>query len=418
MGTTPLYPIASLFVTLVTALSVFATPDFAIKGYATTSGGTTGGAGGTVKTISTLEELISWGSGREKNSTPEIVTITGKITASGDKTLITIKNGANITIQGSGTTGELSGVGLNIRDYTNVIVKNLKIHEVRYPDDALTLDNVQRAWVDHCELYSTVGEGVSTDTYDGLLDIKNGSSAITVSWCYLHDHIKCSLIGHTDNINALAKDSTIRVTYHHNYFVNTASRNPSIRYGAIHLFNNYFGNITDYGIASRNGAHVKVENCHYENVLLPLTTNKFADSSSSNGDKAGGFICETGTLFTGSCGANEIVQTGCDYWNATTLPYTYIPDDVATVKELVRLHAGFGNNPEVSVRTPQTRTFSCSSHYRQTRVILSNANTPIESGTFFDLRGRILTYASNSAKNSCTGICIVRQHAFAPGSTP
>jgi hypothetical protein len=32
--------------------------------------------------------------------------------------LITIKNGANITIEGVGRTGELQNVGLNILDYS------------------------------------------------------------------------------------------------------------------------------------------------------------------------------------------------------------------------------------------------------------------------------------------------------------
>jgi pectate lyase len=310
-------------------------------GFATTNGGTTGGAGGAARTISTFADLETWAASREKSTTPEVITIGGKITGS---TLITIKNGANITIQGSGTSGELVGVGLNIRDYTNVIVKNLKIHEVLYPDDALTLDNVQRGWVDHCELHSKIGAGIGVDTYDGLLDIKKGSAAITISWCYLHDHMKCSLVGHTDNTNSQAEDSKIRVTYHHNYFVNTDGRNPSIRFGATHMFNNYYGNITDYGLAARDGAHAKVENCHYENVKLPMSTDKFPVDGLPNG-----YICQTGNIFTGTCGADVISQTGCDFWNSSTLPYSYTLDAVNTVKAMVQKNAGFGNNPMVGV---------------------------------------------------------------------
>ena len=104
-------------------------PNFNMIGYATTGGGTTGGQGGASRTISSLSALQSWADGREKNTSPEVITISGRI--SGDA-LITIKNGANITIQGSGSSSELAGVGLNIRDYNNVIVKNLKIHEVLY----------------------------------------------------------------------------------------------------------------------------------------------------------------------------------------------------------------------------------------------------------------------------------------------
>ncbi len=388
-------------------VTVIGSPDFSMIGYATTNGGTTGGAGGATKIISTLQQLVDWGARREKNENPEIVTISGKITGSGATTLITIKNGANITIQGSGATGELSGVGLNIRDYTNVIVKNLKIHEVLYPDDALTLDNVQRGWVDHCELHSKIGDGITVDTYDGLLDIKKGSSAITISWCYLHDHMKCSLIGHTDNTDQQAVDSKIRVTYHHNYFVTTDGRNPSLRFGAVHMFNNYYGTITDYGLASRDGAHAKVENCHYENVKLPLSTDKFPVDGLPNG-----FICQSGNIFTGTCGENVISQTGCDFWNTSTLPYSYTLDPVNMVKATVQQFAGLGNNPPVAVdpvsRVPRTLV--------QQRSIMSVrlkiAGLPLPAGDLFDLSGKVLTRGTLTRQIVGTGIVLVGKARF------
>jgi len=385
--------------------TVFSAPDFSMIGYATTAGGTTGGAGGSATTISTLQQLVDWAATREKNTTAEIVTISGKITGSGDNTLITIKNGSNITIQGNGTTGELSGVGLNIRDYTNVIIKNLKIHEVLYPDDALTLDNVQRGWVDRCELHSKIGSGVTVDTYDGLLDIKKGSSAITISWCYLHDHMKCSLVGHTDNTSQEATDSKIRVTYHHNYFVNTDGRNPSLRFGAVHMFNNYYGNITDYGLAARDGAHAKVENCHYENVKLPMSTDKFPVDGLPNG-----YICQSGNIFTGTCGANVISQTGCDFWNSTTLPYSYKLDDVATVKATVQQYAGLGNNPVVAVHHNVQTSLGATRKNSQVRVHLTCSGLSLPKGEMFDLSGKIVTSKNRpTGRHLGQGVVLVRQ---------
>ena len=385
-------------------------PNFNVIGYATTNGGTTGGAGGTSQTITSLSALVSWAAGREKNTASEMVTISGTI--SGD-TLITIKNGANITIQGTGSSSQLVGVGLNIRDYTNVIVKNLKIREVLYPNDALTLDNVQRGWVDHCELHSKIGAGITVDTYDGLLDIKKGSAAITISWCYLHDHMKCSLVGHTDNLNQQDEDSGIRVTYHHNYFVNTDGRNPSIRYGATHMFNNYYGDITDYGLASRDGAHAKVENCHYENVKLPMSTDKFMDPSSDAGDKIGGYICQTGNLFTGTCGANVISQTGCDFWNSSTLPYSYTLDDVNTVKTTVARYAGFGSNPTDIADDPGTGIHPTTS---STLIAAFNLSTSgaVRQGKrdrtveVFDINGRKVAAGRASSGVCSRGIYIIR----------
>jgi pectate lyase len=320
-----------------------AAPDFKLVGYGAVAGDgvptTTGGAGGKVVVVRTLAELEAWAADREKNTAPEILQITGKI-ASASSTLITIKNGANITIEGAGKTGELQNVGLNIRDYVNVIVRNLTIHEVLYPNDALTLDNVQHAWVDRCELYSRIGEGIGVDTYDGLLDIKKGSSYITVSWNYLHHHMKCSLIGHTDNTGQQAEDGKIRVTYHHNWFSNTDGRNPSLRFGAVHMFNNYFDDITDYGIAARDGAHAKLENNVYHNVKLPMSTDKFPVDGLPNG-----YICETGNVLSGTTGAKVISQTGCEFWNTSTLPYAYALDPANAVEALVKQYAGLGDRP-------------------------------------------------------------------------
>lgn len=310
------------------------TVEYSLIGYATVSGEgyetTTGGKGGTEITISDLAELESWAASREKNTTPEIVYIKGKI-SSPTTTVVTIKHGENISILGLGGTAELDNVGLNIRNYKNVIVRNLKIHEVFYPNDGLTIDESQHVWVDHCEFYSKIGAGIGVDTYDGLLDIKKGSRYITVSWNHFHDHMKTMLIGHTDNVNQEPIDSEMRITLHHNFFENTDGRNPSLRWGAVHMFNNYLKDIADYGIAVRQGAHALLENNVYENVKLPITTDKFTGE---------GYVCENNNSFIGTSGASSITQTDCEWWDA--LPYTYELDPVESIATLVPANVGVG----------------------------------------------------------------------------
>ncbi|WP_299819696.1 T9SS type A sorting domain-containing protein [uncultured Pontibacter sp.] len=311
-------------------------PDFGMKGFATVSGEgyttTTGGAGGSTITIRTLAELEAWAATRENNTTPQIVYISGKITSS-SSTIVTIKRGANLSVLGLGSNAELENVGLNFREYNNLIVRNLKIHEVFYPNDALTIDECKHVWVDHNEFHSKIGAGIGVDTYDGLLDIKKGSRYVTISWNYFHDHMKNVLIGHTDNAGAEAEDRQIRVTFHHNFFENTDGRNPSLRWGAVHFYNNYLKNITDYGFAVRQGAHAKIENNVYENVKTPISTNKF------DGE---GYACVSGNLFIGTSGNSSITQTDCDWWNATTLPYTYTLDDVNDITTIVPANVGTG----------------------------------------------------------------------------
>lgn len=325
------------------------TPDFKMIGYANVEAEglmtTTGGEGGTIDTVSTLEELQAYAKSREKNTSPGILYIRGKIESPASLT-VSIKHGTNVSIIGVGRDAELKNVGLNIWDYTNVIVRNLTIHEVLYPNDAITIDECHHVWIDHCELYSKTGESIGVDTYDGLLDIKNGSRYVTVSWNYLHDHMKCSLIGHSDGSSHEAIDSQFKITCHHNYFQNTDGRNPSLRFGALHMFNNYLENITDYGIAIRQGAHLKLENNHFESVHIPITTNKF--------DGPEGYVCLSGNIYSGTCSAtdNSITQTDCDFWN--DLPYTYKPDSAHHISMLVKLFAGAGVLDTIKAADPDT----------------------------------------------------------------
>ncbi len=372
-------------------IGTFASPNFNMIGFATVKGDsnatTTGGAGGTSRTITTLADLETWAAGREKNTTPEIVTISGKF-SSPSSDVLTIKHGANLTIIGAKGV-DLKNIGFNIVDYKNVIIEYMTIHEVDYPDDALTIDSSHHIWINQCELYSKIGAGITMDTYDGLLDIKKGSYAVTISWCRLHDHMKCSLIGHTDNTGQQAEDSQIRVTYHHCWFYSTDGRNPSLRFGAVHMFNNIYENITDYGLAARDGGHAKVENCHYHNVVLPMSTDKFPVDGLPNG-----YICQTGNTFTGTCGANVISQTGCDFWTSTTLPYTYTLDPESSLETIVKPNSGVPGSPiPVSINdggysAPSPSALSAGNAVgMRTKVVLDGKNVRA-LGDVYDIYGR------------------------------
>lgn len=328
-------------------------PQFDMIGYSTVGSEgletTTGGADGDTIVIETLQELITWGASREDNYTPEIVIIKGKIEADPTE-VVTIKRGGNISILGcSDTVGgfaELIHVSLNIRDYSNVILRNLKMHEVFYPDDDVTIDQCHHVWIDHCEFHSKIGPGIGVDTYDGLLDIKNGSHNVTVSWCYLHDHMKTMLMGHSDDNGEL--DVNIQATLHHNWFSNTDGRNPSLRFGQVHYFNNFLESITDYGFAVRNGAHAKIENCHFKSVYQPIVTDKF---------EGHGHACVSGCVYTGSCSPsdNQISEpTDCDFW-MDQIPYEYSLEDVNSVALSVKKYAGVG---KLNITEPITNTLA------------------------------------------------------------
>ena len=311
-------------------------PDFNMNGYATVEGEgyttTTGGEGGQETIVTTLAELEAFAKNREKNSTPEILYIKGYFSAD-PSVVVTFKHGENLSILGTDNGAELAGVGIRIWDYKNVIIRNLKIHEIFYPDDALSVEECQHVWIDHNELYSKKGPGIGMDTYDGLLDIKKGSRYVTVSWNYLHDHMKCMLIGHTDNATQGEEDKNIRVTIHHNIFENTSGRNPSLRWGAAHIYNNYYTDIDDYAIALRQGAHGLIENNFFNNVDIPVSTNKFEGE---------GFACMSGNSYAGSTDSlhNSITQTDCEFWDS--IPYPYQIGQADSLESLLRENCGIG----------------------------------------------------------------------------
>ncbi|EUC65945.1 pectate lyase [Rhizoctonia solani AG-3 Rhs1AP] len=93
------------------------TSDKVTIGYATLSGGTTGGGSASAVTVTSLSALKSAVSGNNA----KVVIISGTITGNE-----VVKVGSNTSILGkSGAT--LTGVGLRIIDVSNVIVRNLKV---------------------------------------------------------------------------------------------------------------------------------------------------------------------------------------------------------------------------------------------------------------------------------------------------
>jgi len=71
-----------------------------------------------------------------------------------------------------------------------------------------------------------------------LLDITNASDLVTVSWNRFRNHDKTMLIGSSDS--ASADRGKLRVTFHHNSFESLGQRAPRVRFGQVHVFNNFY----------------------------------------------------------------------------------------------------------------------------------------------------------------------------------
>ncbi|CAE6457208.1 unnamed protein product [Rhizoctonia solani] len=282
------------------------TSDKATLGYATLSGGTTGGGSASPVTVTNLSGLKAAVSGNNA----KVIIISGSI--SGNEV---VKVGSNTSVLGkSGAT--LNGVGLRVLNASNVIIRNLKINKVLASGDAIGIQAANRVWVDHVELWSDKNHG--KDYYDGLLDLTHGVYASSVTNSYLHDHYKTSLVGHSDSNES--EDKSIQVTFAFNKWENLNSRTPSFRFGHGHIFNNYYLNNND-GINTRVGAELLVQNNVFEGVKKPLysTDNGYANAS--------------GNDFGGA--SNTALSTS---WSS--VGYSYSLTATSSVKSYVNSNAG------------------------------------------------------------------------------
>lgn len=220
-------------------------------GYASLNGGTTGGAGGSETTVTSIDELLAAVEGDE----PAIIYIDSVLSGSSEK----IRVGSNKSILGRSSKAGIEGAGLFIKEAKNVIVRNLAISKVNTGEkDAIGVQKSENVWIDHCDLSSDLDHG--KDYYDGLADFTHGSDYITVSNTKFHDHYKASLCGHTDS-NADEDAGKLHVTYANNHWANINSRMPLVRFGTVHVFNGYYegGSMGDSAVNTRMGAQVLVE---------------------------------------------------------------------------------------------------------------------------------------------------------------
>lgn len=181
---------------------------------------------------------------------------------------VRIRVGSNTTIVGLGKKAELRGAWLDLRGTASVPAQNIIIRNITFQDtydcfpqwsptdgalgswnalyDSISLRNTEHVWVDHNTFRDkeTADEdlphyfGVLYQVHDGQLDITNASDLVTVSWNRFVDHDKVMLIGSSDG--ATADRGKLRVTIHHNLFDNVGQRAPRVRFGQVHVYNNYY----------------------------------------------------------------------------------------------------------------------------------------------------------------------------------
>ncbi|KAF8666363.1 hypothetical protein HU200_053466 [Digitaria exilis] len=142
------------------------------------------------------------------------------------------------TIDGRGAAvvvGEGGGC-LELKDVNHVIVVGLTVRNcrpTRQPDgamsdgDGITVFRSTDVWIDHCTLEKCT---------DGLVDVTEGSTRVTLTNNLFRNHNKAVLLGHSD---VFTQDKVMRVTVAFNRFgPGLVQRMPRCRLGLFHVINN------------------------------------------------------------------------------------------------------------------------------------------------------------------------------------
>ncbi len=207
---------------------------------------TTGGAGGQTYWVTSLADSGP-GTLRYGASLPGKRII--RFAVSGEIVVVkNIKVTSDKTIDGRGATITLRSGGLMLRGVNNVIVRNLRFAQIigEVEDAVQVSGGTRNVWVTHNDFAG--GE-------DGMVDITEGASEVTVSWNRFTNHVKVMLI------NSLQPNGQpARVTVHHNLFEGTSERHPFIQRANVHVYNNYFLDLTVHGIRSDEAAQLRSQN--------------------------------------------------------------------------------------------------------------------------------------------------------------
>ncbi len=338
-------------------------------GWASLNGGTTGGAGGDTIYITTENELVRAINLKKKR----IIVISDTIVLSEDGEKI--KYG-NLTVLGTGNAMLRNG-GLKL-EADNIIVRNLSLGDSyinghwdgkgNAGGDALTIYG-KNIWIDHCVLFHS---------FDGLLDISKKADFVTVSWTKFTNHNKVMLIGSKDT-DTISRGH-LNTTIHHCWFDGYSTfydpvdeknhriqqRMPRVRFGKVHVYNNYYESAADYCIAARIESEVVVENCYFRNLSDPLIIDDIGKGLKDPEMVAKGNIYDN---------VKGDIKTNGDAFDPSAL-YTYKPDKTIEVPALVMNGAGRFNRNNNRPPVATNDTFQVKQPVESNLLVLRNDEDP------------------------------------------
>lgn len=245
-------------------------------GWAAQAGGTRGGSAALPAHIYTVSNRIQLLAALSNGATaPKIVKVVGTIDmseglpfSSGPDQRVRgqVRVPSNTTLIGAGPGAGFVNAWINIAGVSNVIVRNLKIvapcdvAPVWDPTDgasgnwnaaydAISVTGADHVWIDRNTITDApvtddlqpVVNGRRQQCHDGAIDITRAADYVTVSYNVIEKHDKVLLIGSSDSGSTAAADAgRLKVTVANNVFRDVVQRVPRVRFGQVHVFNNYF----------------------------------------------------------------------------------------------------------------------------------------------------------------------------------
>ena len=268
--------------------------------------------------------------------------------------MLYLNGGKNVTIEGIGYDANLNQWGFDMKHSTSCEVRNL--HLAKYPDDGISMSGGSSSKSSHMWVHNNTiekgynayaGNGIVDDDKaegDGSTDIKWTDYA-TVSYNVYIDCHKTSLVG------GGTSHEQDWITYHHNWFNNTESRNPRARKAHVHSYNNYFSTNKQYGIGASYNSKVFSEANYYEKTNLPLDavnmgSDAYSGTIKSYNDKFDNCTMGSGLAYKIVYSRNEAAQIGNlksggdGYDNFDLNMYSYTAQTADQAKATVQAYAG------------------------------------------------------------------------------
>ena len=122
------------------------------------------------------------------------------------------------------------------------------------------------------------------------------------------------------------------MTFHHNWWAaNVIERMPRVRFGQVHVFNNYYSSTgNNYCVRAGASAHLLVEGNYFDGVNSPHEFNSSADEMTAS-------ITARNNTYNGG-GGNRVAGGGGTPF--TSVPYTATIEPAAGIPASVRACAG------------------------------------------------------------------------------